>query len=375
VAVILVVIATTIIYLNTTVPGRLMKSVLRLAIDTLGEEDYLLYDLDIKELCCDYADSDVYFDGMLSLDGVGKLKVSSLMEMQGERSFAQKQMKLETSVNVLWLQVGQLMVYEQDQTIYAAAPMIGDLQYAFPTGMNLFPQLPEFTSDIRTSWFLKNSVHFFKLFQNTAITPFTDEYTVDGVDGFHVIIPSEEGAFLWKLLGMEAPEDDTQVDLYLRGSRIVRIDYCTDNMLPGSSLVMDGEHLDHLAFSYDLPERERLEVELTRNPDHIHWIDLEGTYYANNGKDVQFSAAFLWGKTTEQDGYNIEVREIKMEQEETVTFSAQFTGTICHLENAPSVIDETETKSFEEYEVLDWRAIRDDADEFVQKITDKINGK
>ena len=211
---------------------KLLYSVINFSETTLKNEAYLLYGVDIMEVFSDYANSDTRITGVMGFPEIKGMNATISVDMDAERSFAQKKFASESSLNILWAEAGQLNLYAQDKTWYISAPILGaDIGYAFPTDVDWFPKMPELTSDIDRAWFRENYSNIVKLMSQIEIEK-TDK-TIENDDGtestgYSVTIHKGDGHFIWELLGMDDPDYDVNV----RGRHGVDL---------GPDL--DGEHL------------------------------------------------------------------------------------------------------------------------------------
>lgn len=107
--------------------------------ETLKNPGYLLHDIDIMEMCREYGNGDTALTGKVGLSGMQQAKSSIYFDVDAKRSFAQKRISAKTDMNLVWIEMGELDFYAEDQTVYMDAPLLGeDIGYAFPTGQNLF---------------------------------------------------------------------------------------------------------------------------------------------------------------------------------------------------------------------------------------------
>lgn len=89
----------------------MLLSVIYFMQDTLKDPAYIAYHIDIMELCQDYFNGDISFEGKAYLNDIKNFKYSSSMDISGERSFAQKKLSIISDMDVLTLNVGEMDFY------------------------------------------------------------------------------------------------------------------------------------------------------------------------------------------------------------------------------------------------------------------------
>ena len=278
---------------------KLLYSVINFSETTLKNEAYLLYGVDIMEVFSDYANSDTRITGVMGFPEIKGMNATISVDMDAERSFSQKKFASESSLNILWAEAGQLNLYAQDKTWYISAPILGtDIGYAFPTDVDWFPKMPELTSDIDRAWFRENYSNIVKLMSQIEIEK-TDK-TIENDDGtkstgYSVTIHKGDGHFIWELLGMDDPDYDVNVIMYLTNhNKFRRMEVDLSDILEGATLTLDGENASTCIFTYELPDNESMDFTMTRNPETENWIDMTSSYYGNNGKIYQMTAGLNW---------------------------------------------------------------------------------
>ena len=128
---------------------RMLLSIIHFTESTLEDPAYLLYDIDIMELCREYLNADTQIIGTAGFDHMQKVKSSIYMNVDATRSFEQKRVAAHMNLDFIVINAGKMNLYGEKETIYLDAPLLGEnVGYAFPTGLNLFPRAPDLTSDI-----------------------------------------------------------------------------------------------------------------------------------------------------------------------------------------------------------------------------------
>ena len=116
----------------------MLLSVIYFMQDTLKDPAYIAYHIDIMELCQDYFNGDISFEGKAYLNDIKNFKYSSSMDISGERSFAQKKLSIISDMDVLTLNVGEMDFYMNPNTVYFMVPMLDNLSYAMTTSNTYF---------------------------------------------------------------------------------------------------------------------------------------------------------------------------------------------------------------------------------------------
>lgn len=356
---------------------RMLLSVIHFQEVTLKDPAYLLYEIDIMDLIHNYLNSDVSAKGEAGVPYAKNMPASASMKVEGIRSFEQKKAMMSSEFSLLWLDEGKINMYGQNETVYLEAPMLGeDFAYAFPTGLNLFPKMPDLTSDIDREWFRDNSANIRELtrqigIEETGNTLVDEDGTVS--DEFIVTIPQGCGHFIWELLGMEDPDYDVVVTIYLtKKNHIRRMFIDLSDVLEGATMEIDGEHVGTMTFTYKLPFRESVKMVMTRNPDRFSWIDVNMDYYTNIGKTYTYTAGLNW--EIQDNGFLLNVKEASMKCGEETLATGYFKGEVKHLDKSPDVFGDKEEELYD-MEELDWREVRDNADAFIQDVINKMSGK
>ncbi len=344
---------------------RILSSIIKFSESTLNNKEYLLYDVDIMELFSDYANSDTRITGVMGLPEIKGLDASISIDMEATRSFDQKKFASESSLNLLWIEAGELNMYAQDNTWYLTAPLLGsDIGYAFPTDLDWFPKMPELTSDIDREWFRDNYSNIVELITEIEVEEIDN-------DGFLVTIHKGDGHFIWELLGMEDPDYDVKISMYLtKDNNLSRMELDLSDVLEGAFLVLDGENASKCIFTYELPENESMEMVLERNPDATNWMDMTITYFGNNDKNYIMTGGLNWEEI--KNGFKMNVKGFKLECDDELLARGYFLGKVVKEEASSDVFD-GQSDYLNSLEVIQWKTVRDDTEGFIDDVLDEIS--
>lgn len=355
---------------------RMLLSVVHFAEQTLESPAYLAYDIDICDLIHQYINGEIRISGKAGLLHVPDFDVSMSANLEAVRSFPQKRFAAKALLNVLWLEAGEVEVYAEKETIYLLVPMLDNLEKAFPTGINLFMKLPDLTSDLNHEWFRDSASDILELMQEIQIEEtgnrLVDE---DGTESeeFVITIPEGSGQFIWKLLGMEEPDYDVTVSVYLTaGNCLRRMTVDLSEVLEGASFMVDGKGVGKAVFTYALPDEEAVEITFLRNPAYHRWMDIEAGYYANTGETYTVSAALKWEES--EKGFSVHVNDILFACDGKSLGEAYFVGEVEPIEETEDVFEGKASWLYGLQET-DWRRIRTDAAGLIEEMLEKMTGK
>lgn len=352
---------------------RLFLCTIHFAEYTLKDPAYLLYDIDIMELFHDYSNADTAITGKAGFSKMEKINSSVYLNVDAKRSFSEKRLASHSTIDILWLEAGDLDFYAENDTVYFVVPLLGDFGYAFPTGIDLFMKMPDLTSDIDQKWFHENMTNIVEFMNDIGLEQTGN--TLPNLDGsvsdeFIITIPEGCGQFIWDLLGMESPAYDVVVSIYLTPDnqlRQMKIDL--SEVMDGAVFMIDGEKSDTLRFTYALPENERMEMTMVRNPAHTNYMDVTSTYYTNVDTEYTMSSVMNWSKS--ENGFMLYIKDINISCEGDQLAQGYFKGEITKLSKKPDVFENKEAYLYS-LEELDWRKVRDDTETFVNDIMDEM---
>lgn len=352
---------------------RMLLSVVHFSETTLKSPEYLLYNIDIMELFRDYGNGDVQIGGKAGLVNIDGVAASISVDLDAARSFNQRRMAMDSTLKVLAATAGDIQFYGEDETVYLVAPLLGDFGYAFPTGIDLFMKMPELTSDINRKWFHDNSANIVKLM--TQISMKDTGETLEDADGtksekFVVTIPEGCGHFIWELLGMEDPDYDVVVSMYLtEKNHLRRMEMDMSDVIDGMSMAIDGEKVGTCVMTYELPDEEQAQLTLVRNPKSKRWIDMTGTYTTNTGETYTITAQITWEEA--EKGFAMDLKKLVFSRDEETLAEGYFKGNVVPAKKLPDVFGGQAAYLYSLQE-LDWREIREDTSSFVQRVLDKL---
>ena len=332
------------------------------------------YHIDIMELCQDYFNGDISFEGKAYLNDIKNFKYSSSMDISGERSFTQKKLSIISDMDVLTLNVGEMDFYMNPNTVYFMVPMLDNLSYAMTTGNTYFKKAPELTHDIDQEWFHDNFSNIIELTRQIQIEE-TGKTRTDSDDvkshEYLVTIPEGSGDFIWELLGMDAPDYDIRISLYLTGlCRMSRMEVDLSDITKGASMIIDGTDAGTCILSYEMPNGERLTLTYVRNPSvtHVNFIYMDCLYETNQGDN--FTASGYITTQPDDNGCQINVKNLSVMQGDELLGTFSFIGTITKEKNLPDVFRDASLDS-PDMEHIDWQTVRNDTEGFIQDVIDE----
>lgn len=356
---------------------KMLQSTLYFAENTLKDPSYLAYGLDLMDLFCNYMNGDVTYSGKAHLHSVKGLGFSSSMDVEGERSFSNKEMTWHADMDVLWFDVGEMDLYAREDTLYMVVPMLDGMSQAFVTGQDLFRKAPELTSDLDREWFRDNLGNIVRLMREMEIEETGKTIEDEGRTSkeYRMVIPQGSGDFLWELLGMEAPDHDIVLSVYLTPqNHMRRMEIDLSQSVKGLSLVVDGEHVDRCILTRELPDQERVTMTVVRNGDitYTNLLSLDIAYSTYRG-DV-YRAEMAVELDPEEEGTKIKVSDLEVKKnEETTLAEGSFEGRIQKTQGLPDLLMET-GMDFDAIEKVEWEEIRRDTEGFMQDMVEKAKG-
>ena len=341
---------------------------------TLKNPAYIAYHIDIMELCQDYFNGDTSFEGKVYINDVKNFNYSSSMDISGERSFAQKKLSSLSNMDVLTLNVGEMDFYMNTNTVYFFVPMLDNLSYAMTTSNTFFKKAPELTHDINQEWFHDNFSNIVELTKQIQIEETGKTRTDDdGVKSreYLVTIPKGCGGFIWELLGMDTPDYDINVSIYLTDfCQMSRLEVDLSDITEGASMVIDGTDVGTCILSYELPNGERMTLTYIRNPDvtQVNFLYMDCLYETNSGDN--FTASGYITTKPDENGCEINVKNLSVKQGEQLLGTFSFVGSITKEKNLPDIFRNA-TLDSPDMEHIDWQTVRNDTEGFVQDVIDE----
>ena len=347
-------------YISRNPRAKILMSVIYFMQDTLKDPAYIAYHIDIMELCQDYFNGDISFEGKAYLNDIKNFKYSSSMDISGESSFAQKKLSIISDMDVLTLNVGEMDFYMNPNTVYFMVPMLDNLSYAMTTGNTYFKKAPELTHDIDQEWFHDNFSNIIELTRQIQIEE-TGKTRTDSDDvkshEYLVTIPEGSGGFIWELLGMDTPDYDIRVSLYLTDlCRMSRMEVDLSDITEGASMIIDGTDVTKLS-----------EYKRAAYPSvtHVNFIYMDCLYETDQGDN--FTASGYITTQPDDNGCEINVKNLSVMQGDDLLGTFSFIGTITKEKNLPDVFRGAGLDS-PDMEHIDWQTVRDDTEGFIQDV-------
>ena len=103
---------------------RVLASVINFSESTLKSDDYLAYNIDLKDLFRNYTNADVRYSGSAYIKQLKSFPYSISGSIKGERSPEQKKFSCKADLDVLVLNVGKMDLYAKDSSVYLVAPIL-----------------------------------------------------------------------------------------------------------------------------------------------------------------------------------------------------------------------------------------------------------
>ena len=355
--------------LKTNPRVKILASLVHFTETTLKDPAYLLYDVDIMELFHDYFNSDTHVSGDMSIYEVKDLGFSFSMEVDATRSLEQKKFISTSGVEVLGIDAGSSEIYVEDDTIYLMIPNM-DLSFAFPTGMDLFKRMPDLTHDIDREWFHDNAANIVEFTGQIKIEEtgqFIRETNGEKAVEYKITIPQGTGAFMWELLGMDMPEYDVVVSMYINeDNELRRMTIDLDKVMEGASIVLDGKEVGTMYFYFELPDGEKAHMTMTRLADKTNTISIESVYDTNTDVHYNMVGNLTW--TNEENGFTAKIKDMEIQHGDEVLAKINFNGQVEHVDDISTAFDDIDSKILISIKKLDWKSIRDDVQGFTKDI-------
>lgn len=358
---------------------QMLVATLRFATETLNNPAYIAYDVDLMELFCDYFNNDLFLTGEAHLDHVRKVGFSMSMDIAGERSFAQKKMAGVADLKVLFVDVGNMEFYAEDETAYLVAPMLDNLSYAFDTGMDLFLKAPELTHDLDGEWFSENRDNIIDFTGEISMDVIEEEISDDerGCVGYHITIPQGTGAFIWELLGMEMPDHDVEFTMFLTPTfRIRRIVFdltesLSDTPIEGAVMMIDGVDVGTITTFLSLPDNESAILNMVRNGAYrsTNIIDFGATYFTNTTDIYGVTGYMTWEKI--KKGTFLDIHEFTVTENSKTIAAGDFRGDLLKGTIENDVFEDASVNLYA-IDIITWERLRSDFDGFIDQVMDEV---
>lgn len=374
--VLLVIIAASGIFFNiqtkTNPRVRLLMNTINFTEKTLKNPAYLFYGIDVMELFHKYFNANVSIEGDMSVYEVKNLGFSFGLAVDATRSFEQKKFESIARTKILGIDAGVTNFYVDDEIIYLLIPSM-DLSFAFPTGQELFQKMPDLTHDINREWFHDNAKNIFEFTGQIKIEEtgdFIRETNGEKSVEYKITIPEGCGAFMWELLGMDMPDYDVVVSMYLNSrNELRRMEIDLSHVMEGAKVVLDGTDVGTLIVYSQLPDGEKSHMVMTRAADKKNTMDFETIYDTNQDVHYTMKGSFSW--TKDDSGFDVKMKDMEVLHGGDTLAKVNFNGKVKILKQEPVFYSDSDGK-LQLIKRLDWKEIRDDVDGFTKEIMDKL---
>lgn len=358
--------------------AKFLAGVTRFAIETLNDNEYIGYNLDVMELCRDYVNGDIDFSGDVIAGDIKGFGYTSSAKIHGLRSFEMKQMSVIADAKVLFVDVGEVDVFARDKTFYMIVPSFDNLSYSLTTDAELFFKAPMLNGNLDLSWFRDNIGNFIDFASDIDIKE--SGQTMQDDDGtvsteYLITIPKGKGEFIWELLGMDIPTEDINLSMYItRACKIRRISLDISDIVPDSYLTVDGTSMGNVIFEKRLPDNEKVTVFLTKRGDYRYsnYIDIGLFYNSRDGKVYRGDGVLVYEKGS--NGYDVQVKRLKFYEDETLIGQVYFNGNV-HTTKCETEPVSTATIPLDSIKNYSWEELRDNFDSFINDVTEDIKSK
>ncbi|MBR5636878.1 MAG: hypothetical protein IKW81_08130 [Pseudobutyrivibrio sp.] len=352
--------------------ARILASVINFSETTLNSPDYLAYNIDLKDLFINYTNADIRYSGSAYIKKLKGFPYSISGSIGGERSATQRKFSCKSNLDVLVLDVGELDVYAQDKTIYLVAPLLGDISYGFDTGSDLFLTAPNLTNDINHQWFHENKKNIFNFVRKIDIEKTENIYVdEDGTESeeFKITVPQGEGDFIWKLLGMKAPDHDIICSIFLDEHNHTRkMTFDLSYKTKGAYISILGKNCSTMELYAPLPDNEQVIATIKRNgnTNYTNSFTNNITYTTNLGGTYSFDCNTLLNYV--DDGIKFEMTDFSVMQNKATLAEGYVKGKIATVDNMGDVFNGTD---FSDVTIIDWDTIKNDTASFVDDVISK----
>lgn len=358
--------------------AKFLAGITRFAVETLNDNDYIGYNLDVMELCRDYVNGDIEFSGDVIAGDIKGFGYTSSARIQGVRSFSMKQMSVNADAKVLFINVGEVDVFAKDKTMYMIVPSFDNLAYSLTTDADLFYKAPMLNGNLDAAWFKDNIGNFIEFANDIDIRE--SGQVLEDDDGtisteYLITIPKGEGEFIWELLGMDVPTEDINLSMYItRGCKIRRVSLDISNVLPDSTLTVDGTSMGNVILEERLPDNEKLTVYLIKRGDYRYsnCVDIEMVYNSRDGKVYTGDGGIVYEKGS--NGYDVQVKRLKFYEDETLIGQVYFNGNV-HPTMCVTEPVSTATVPLDSIKNYSWEELRDNFDSFINDVTEDVKSK
>lgn len=350
---------------------RILASVINFSESTLNSPDYLAYNIDLKDLFRNYTNADVSYSGSAYIKKLQGFPYSISGQIEGERSSKQKKLSCKSDLNVLVLDVGQLEVYADDQTVYLVAPLLGDISYGFNTGQNLFLQAPNLNNDLNREWFHNNKSNIFNFVRSIDIEKTGAKYMdEDGVESqeYRITIPQGEGDFIWELLGKDAPDHDIKCSLFLdKHNHARKVTFDLSHKTKGAYISVYGNNLGTIELYSPLPDNENVIATIKRNGDNNYTNSFINNITYTTNKHTVYSIDCNALLNYVDEGIKMELTDVIVSEDTSVLAEGYFKGRLVPKKDMGDVF-ENAGADLSGVEIIDWDTIKNDTAAFIDDV-------
>lgn len=358
--------------------AKFLAATARFATGTLSDPGYIAYELDIMSLLRDYVNGDIEFTGDVIASDIEGFGYTSSAAFHGVRSFDKKQVGVNADAKVLFIDVGQVDAYVKDNTIYAIVPSFDNLAYSLTTDADLFWKAPMLNGNLDFDWFKDNISNFIE-FANDIDIRESGQTLVDE-DGtlsteYLITIPKGKGEFIWNLLGMDIPDHDINLSMYItRGCKMRRISLDIGNVIPDATLTVDGTNMGTVIITKKLPDNESVTVVAKRRGDYRYasCIDMAMAYNTLKGEVYTGDGVLVYEET--DNGYDIQVKRLKIYKDKKLIGQMYFNGNV-----HPTTIDSdpvaTATIPLDSIKNYSWEELRDNFQSILDDVMKDVKAK
>lgn len=353
---------------------RILASVVNFSESTLKSPDYLAYNIDLKDLFRNYTNSDIRYTGSAYLKKVKGFPYSISGSIKGERSPSQEKFSCKSNLDVVVLDVGEMDIFADKDTIYLSAPLLGGISYGFNTGNDLFLTAPDLKNDLNREWFHKNKGNIYNFVHNIEIEKtgavYVDE---DGTEAseFSMTIPEGEGKFIWDLLGMDAPDHDIKCSIFLdKFNHTRKLVFDLSHKREGEYIAIYGNNLSTFELYVPLPDGETVVTTIKRDgkTTYTNAYTNNITYNTSTGDTYTIDHGVLLNYI--DDGIKVEATDVVVAKNNTTLLEGYGKGKIKSVENMGDVF-ENAGADLSNVTVVDWHTIKNDTAAFMDDVIHK----
>ncbi|MCR4611643.1 MAG: hypothetical protein K5644_07070 [Lachnospiraceae bacterium] len=356
---------------------KFLTAVTRFATETLQDPNFIIYDLDFMGICRDYMDGDIEFEGDVIAGDIQEFGYTSSAKVHGVRSFAMKELGAEAAAKVLFIDVGEVDFYAKDKTLYMMIPSFDNLAYSLTTNTDLFMKAPMLNDNLSLKWFKDNIGNFIE-FANDIDIRKSGEVLEDEngtiSDEFLITIPQGKGEFIWQFLGMDVPDYDINLSMYItRGCQMRRVKVDLGNVVENTVLTVDGTSMGLCILETTLPDNEKTTLLLNRRGDYRYasCIDILGFYNTKDNEVYKLNGVLVYDEA--EVGYDVKLKRMKLFKDDELIGQMYFDGnvhttkiTVPPTSTAPIPLDSV--KNYEWEELRDnFQGVKDDVMEDVKE--------